>query len=179
LDATEVESNTVLRDRLCDSSGNLSGQHTAMIYNILVTRPLLDFIERRIKGPPEAQHIFFRRGHPDIPVWSSVSVAQTPKIRSILKLLRICGFSKPQAERVILCCLKRAIAAINQDISNRVQAVRISEVRLVTQPGYKQRDKMFQTPEHIPWEEGSIVTYLDDRDAADALLRACCAAALR
>jgi hypothetical protein len=106
-------------------------------------------------------------------VWSSVSVAQTPKIRCILKMLRIRGFSKPQAEHVILRCLKRVIAAINQDISNRVKAVRISEVRLVTQPGYKQRDKMFQTPEHIPWEEGSIVTHLDGRDAADALLRCC------
>ena len=141
------------------------------MYDVLITRPLLDFIERRIQGPQEAQNIFVRRGTPDISVWSSLSVARTPKIQNILKMLRLSGFNKPQAEHSILCCLKRTIAAACPDTSARIKAVRISDIRLVARPGQNQHDKMFQTPEHIPWEDGMIEVCLDSRDAAQNLLQ--------
>jgi hypothetical protein len=68
LNALTVANNTVTRDLLHDGSGDLSTSRTAVVDNILVTKPLLDFIERRIPGPPAAQNIFFRRGSPEISV---------------------------------------------------------------------------------------------------------------
>ena len=76
LEALTLADNITTRDRLRNSaSGDLSSSLTAVVHDIIMSGPLLDFIERRTQGPPAAQNIFFRRGSQDIPVWSSLSVA--------------------------------------------------------------------------------------------------------
>jgi len=170
LDATTVAENSITLKLLYDSSGNPSRSLTAVLYDMRITKPMLDFIERRTTGPPAAQNIFFRRGCPEIPVWASLTVARTPKIQNILKMLRLCGFSKHQAEHLILSCLNRTIEANCPDISHRVKAVRISDIRFAVQHGWNHQDKLFQTPIHIPWEDGLIEVCFDEQDSADLLL---------
>jgi hypothetical protein len=122
---------TVTRDLLHDGSGDMSS-FTAVVDNILVTKQVLDFIEQRIEGPSAAQTIFFRQGSPEISLWSSLSFVRTPKIQSILKMLRLSGFSKSQAEHSILNSLQFSISATCPDVSALIKAVRISDIRLVT-----------------------------------------------
>ena len=169
LDVTAILENTIMEE-LYDKFGNPSGSRTAVLHEFHITKRMLDFIERRIAGPPAAQNIFFRRGGLRSSGWSSLTVARTPKIQNTLKMLRLCGFSKHQAEHSILSCLQRTIEIECPDTSHRVKAVRISDIRLATRYGWKHQDKLFQVPERIPWEDGWIELCLDGPDAADSLL---------
>jgi hypothetical protein len=120
LDAMTVAEQTTTLKPLYDRFGNPSGSCTAVLYEFRATKPMLDFIERRTDGPPAAKNIFFRRGTPEISGWTVLTVAQKPKIQKILKMLWLCGFSKPQAEHTILCCINRAIET---ETSLQVKAV--------------------------------------------------------
>jgi hypothetical protein len=174
LNALRVAEYTTVLDRLCDiSTGYQPKFCTAVVYGILMSRPLLDFIDRRITGPLAAQNLFFRRGAPEVSVWSSLTVVRTPRIQSILKMLKLCGLSKLQAENLFMCCLKRSVAALCPDVSTQLKTVRILDIRLAARPGWVQEDKMFRTPEHIPWEEGLIEMCFESRAAADTLLQCC------
>jgi hypothetical protein len=88
-------------------------------------------------------------------------------------MLSLSGFSRPQVEHSMLSCLECTIAGACPETRNWIKTLLISYIRLVARPGQKQQDKIFQTPEHIPGEEGMIKLCLDGRDAADTLLRCC------
>ena len=85
-------------------------------------------------------------------------------------MLKLCGFSKPQAEQLILGCLNHTIAAAVPGTSHWVDAVRISDIRLITQRGVEQQEKLYQKPVEIPWENGLIELCFDGADTAEALL---------
>jgi hypothetical protein len=130
LNSLRVAEYTTVLDRLCDiSTGHQPNFCTAIVYGILVSRPLLDFIDRRITGPLAAQNLFFRRGAPEVSVWSSLTVVPTPRIQSILKMLKLCGLSTLQAENLFMCCLKRVVAALCPDISTQLKTVRTNNVQ--------------------------------------------------
>jgi hypothetical protein len=63
-----VADHTYTLDLLLDNSGNPSRSRTAVLHDMRISKTMLDLIDLRIIGPPEAQNIFFRRGCPGIPV---------------------------------------------------------------------------------------------------------------